>query len=373
MSRTYYDELGVKPDATKVEIRSAFRRLVLRHHPDRSSDPDSKAIFLRIKDAYEVLSNTEAKRRYDEHLELLARRVKQAAEHRTAEAKRHDDAVRRQAERQATPSGLTIKEEVTRLQTLYGQGRHREAERLAYALMQLDPRQAVPYAVLADILRSRGYMNEAGKMYAYAAQMDPLNPVYQRRYEQLLYDSRVVTRNGRFQLETEERKVSPPVVAGGFTVLAGIYVACSQEQAVATALPLISSWTMGLMAMLFLCGVATGAGLAVGNLLDRFSSVTEPSSGRASPTALLGLVAIVNFWVSVVLYIAIAIGLRTFNFSTTRLMCGVGAVTVLLALASLPARGIHASQTFLWGGNLVYAGGLAGWMIADALRPSAEP
>lgn len=367
MGQTCYEDLGLQPDATRQEIRSAYRKLVLKHHPDRSADPASKEIFLRVAHAYEVLADPEARRRYDEHLDFLARRAREEAEKRAVAAKLQEEAARAKAERKATPAGLTVKEEIVRLQALYQKGRHHEAEKLAYALMQVDPRQAVPYAVLADIQRGRGFVNEAGKMYAYAAQMDPSNPVYQRRYEQLLNASQVVTRHGNMRMEAEDKKVVAPMVGGGFAVLGGLYVALSQERAVGTALPLISTWTMGLVTMLFLSGVALGAGLSVGNLLDRFGE-TGGSSGRASPTAILGIVAMVNFWVSAVLYIAVALGLRAFNFSTTRLMLGVAGVTLVLTLASIPAQTIHASQTFLWGGNLVYVGGLVGWMAADALR-----
>jgi len=368
MPRTFYEDLGLKPGATKAEIKSAYRKLVLQHHPDRSKDPESKAIFLRITEANDVLSDPEARQRYDEQLELSARRVREEAERKATEERKKAEAERLKAERKATPTGATVAEEVVRLQTLYGSGRHSEAEKLAYAIMQLDPRQAIPYAVLADILRGRGYVNEAGKMYAYAAQMDPHNPVYQRRYEQLLSSSRVVTKHGNMRLEAEDNSILAPMVGGGFTLLAALYVAFSPEKAMLKSIPVISSWTGGLMIMLFLAGVATGAGLAVGNLLDRFGVMSSSSSGKSSPTAILGIVALVNFWVSVLLYVMIALGLRAFNFSTTRLMIGVSATTLLLTVASIPSRSVHASETFLWGGNLVYVGGLVGWMAVDALR-----
>ncbi len=368
MAQTYYEDLGLKPGATKAEIKSAYRKLVLQHHPDRSQDPNSKTVFLRAKEANEVLSDPDAKRRYDEQLELVARRAREEAERKAEALKREAVKVRLEEERKHIPSGATVAEEIVRLQTLYGSGRHSEAEKLAHSILQVDPRQAIPYAVLADILRARGYVNEAGKMYAYAAQMDPRNPIYQRRYEALLKNSRIVNTHGDMRMESEDKRILAPMVGGGFALAAGLFVALSPERAVMGKFPFISTWTSGLLVMMFLTGVAVGAALSVGNLLDRFDSMTNSSSGRASPTAILGLVAIVNFWVSAVLYVLIAVGLRAFNFSTTRLMLGVGAVTLLLTLASVPSTAIQPSQTFLWGGNLVYVGALVGWMAADALR-----
>lgn len=54
-----YAALGVRPDATAEEIRASFRRLALRHHPDRNRDAPEKAMrrFLRIRKAYETLKD----------------------------------------------------------------------------------------------------------------------------------------------------------------------------------------------------------------------------------------------------------------------------------------------------------------------------
>ena len=368
MARSYYEDLGIKPGATKAEIKSAYRKLVLLHHPDRSKDPRSKEIFLRITEAHEVLSDPVEKRRHDDFLERLARHAREEAEKRAVAEKKKAEENRIREEKNATPSGLTVAEEVAKLQTLFSTGRHNEAEKLAHAILQVDPRQAIPYAVLADILRGRGYKNEAGKMYAYAAQMDPKNATYQRRYEQLLNSSQVVTQHGNYRLEAEEQKFVAPAIGGGFIVIGGVVVALSQEASISKALPFVSSWTASLVLILFLSGVAVGASLAVGNLVDRFVLVSGGSSGRASPTAILGLVAIVNFWVSGLLYLLIAIGLKAFNYSTTRLMAGVGAATVFLSIASMLSHAVVPAQTFFWGGNIVYVGSLLGWMTVDAIR-----
>jgi len=53
-----YEVLGVAPSATETEIKKAYRKLALKHHPDRVSDPAEKekttAIFSKIANAYEV-------------------------------------------------------------------------------------------------------------------------------------------------------------------------------------------------------------------------------------------------------------------------------------------------------------------------------
>jgi len=64
MAKDYYLILGVPLDAAPGEIRSAFRRLARRYHPDRRTDP-SPAEFQRISEAYGVLSDPVRRARYD--------------------------------------------------------------------------------------------------------------------------------------------------------------------------------------------------------------------------------------------------------------------------------------------------------------------
>lgn len=62
---THYETLGVAPRATPDEIKSAYRRLARRHHPDVNGDP---LIFKQANEAYEVLSDPEKRRAYEENL-----------------------------------------------------------------------------------------------------------------------------------------------------------------------------------------------------------------------------------------------------------------------------------------------------------------
>ncbi len=68
---SHYSVLGVETDATRDEIRRAYRRLAKAHHPDVSGDPDSAARFREVNEAYRVLADPERRLKYDG--ELLAR------------------------------------------------------------------------------------------------------------------------------------------------------------------------------------------------------------------------------------------------------------------------------------------------------------
>jgi len=62
----YYEILGLSSSATDEEIKKAFRRLALKHHPDRNAgDKSSEAIFKLISQAYEVLSDPDKRKLYD--------------------------------------------------------------------------------------------------------------------------------------------------------------------------------------------------------------------------------------------------------------------------------------------------------------------
>jgi len=53
----YYKILGLRPGASQVEIKSAYRRLVKLYHPDMCKSADSMAMYKEVRTAYDKLSN----------------------------------------------------------------------------------------------------------------------------------------------------------------------------------------------------------------------------------------------------------------------------------------------------------------------------
>jgi molecular chaperone DnaJ len=63
--RDYYEVLGVARDAAEADLKKAYRRSAMKHHPDRNDSPDAEASFKEAKEAYEILSDANKRAAYD--------------------------------------------------------------------------------------------------------------------------------------------------------------------------------------------------------------------------------------------------------------------------------------------------------------------
>ncbi len=64
--RDYYEVLGVSKNASEAEIKSAFRKLAKKYHPDVSKEPDAAEKFKEAQEAYAVLSDETKRKQYDQ-------------------------------------------------------------------------------------------------------------------------------------------------------------------------------------------------------------------------------------------------------------------------------------------------------------------
>ncbi len=66
--KDYYEVLGVSKTASAADIKKAYRRLAMKHHPDRNPDnKEAEELFKQVKEAYEVLSDEQKRAVYDQY------------------------------------------------------------------------------------------------------------------------------------------------------------------------------------------------------------------------------------------------------------------------------------------------------------------
>ena len=66
MIKDYYKAMEISPEATREEIKQAYRRLAMQYHPDRNrNDPACEALLKEVNEAYDVLGDEQKRRYYD--------------------------------------------------------------------------------------------------------------------------------------------------------------------------------------------------------------------------------------------------------------------------------------------------------------------
>ncbi len=358
----HYEVLGLTRAAKPSQVRAAYRSLARKHHPDVSKEPDAGERFVRINEAYEVLSDPERRNAYDQ---ILDKHANAAA----AEQRRREQA-RARPKTAAPPQSRVDPAQLLEMNAMLNRHRLADAERLARLVIAVDSRQPMAYAVLADVARFRGDIATAAKYYAYAAQYDGGNPVYERKHEEML--TALSARQAGVAHAQTDQKAPTALWVGLFLIgIMACYSALANEPPLAPKLPMISTWTLAQVAMLLLAGVSAGASLACAGLMESFGVGQSAALTRVPPSLVLGGVALLNFWLATAIYVMVGTTQEAFNASTSRLIGAAAVVALVFAFAATTHTSQAGLQTLFWGGNVAYIGALGGWFVTDSLRRAA--
>lgn len=373
----HYQVLGVRRRATEAEIKAAFRALAREHHPDVAG-PGSAARFVEIKEAYEVLSDPGRRNTYDAALtytENILRQQQEAAARAASQSQRREyfQEAPREEPKTEKPKPASGGADILRLTTLFRSGRLKEAEEKAMDILAANPQQPVALAVVADIARMRGNLAVAQKYYALAAQYDPSSAIYVRRQQEMVeaMGQMAPPEKESTAVRTKPAEGGRPGALGFAAVIifgAMVFAAAFRDQAL--RLPLVPAWGPSMLFSLAFSGLILGAMLSASNAVGRFR-VTQGGTSTVAPGAVLALLAVLNFWLAALFYLVVGSIQRAMNESLLRLLGSVSVIVVLFGLAAFSRSLDMLWQTLLWGGNIVYLAAVAGWFVADALRPRA--
>ena len=316
---------------------------------------------MAAKDAYEALADPERRRRYDQV--LADRLARSAPPNRSTNPTPPSTpyAARPSSTSASSPSApkpkADLSEELKKLSVAFASGQAANAERIALEILAIDPRQAMPYAVLGDLARGHGNLNEAQRLYAYAAQFARSNPLYQRRYEELLADTAVVwTKRGE-------------AMQSGTRPLTGIYIGATIAFAGAITGAFLGG-TAGVIyaiAGTFLASSLVCGAMASASWLDRFLAIASAGGKLASAGTAIVLMCIA-YPIGVILFAAMA-GLQSMvHWSVVRFAIASGGVAFLFACAAAISGAIPIGWGFAGLGSVAAIGGVLGWNIGDAIR-----
>jgi len=400
--------MGLEPGASADEVRRRFRELARKYHPDLNRDhPEYHEVFVRISQAYEVLSDVNRRARYDLDLRDRTRResfnAAYGAPNGTTQASpppprpgapaggtngrrtpspgpaggsQHARSAAQQArqKREAEARKQAVIRMLDDARTAYQRGHLGETLRLCNEVLQLG-RVGAAHELMGDVYTRQNRLEEAVAAYTLAAQLLPANGLVMSKLNRVAGRLRA----GQPGPAGTARHLQPNNRAGykmawasfGFAIVlflimwSGGLTRGPERQAI------LGVWTLGQVGMYALCGFLTGAILAGGawvRPIDQelfFTGVGSPRRGM--PLGILLMVIGALFFPAAILaYIVFAWMREALSHSVLSVLLATALVTLGFLMVTEPAQ---QQQTLLFGGNVVFVAMMVGWIVGDLFRP----
>ena len=365
----YYGVLGVTPEAGFDEIRKRYRELVRRYHPDARRGVGSDKQFVRIATAYRVLSDPDRRRQYD----------LETGRGGTQSSVPHGDTPHSQA-RASHWSGS--EETLRRAERALAGGALHEARTLAEQVLSYDKRNGHAHALIGDIYRSQGRIDEAISMYTIAVQLDPKNTRVSDNLYRLLRIAKSRERDYRVdpkvRAEREKQTQGEQVLAAILVLVVSLvppfFTDLTMGSKVLGGFAPVSTWTEGLVAVMVVESFLVGLLLALVGVFRRLDdellyerAFGAPRRSGASAGLYMVVLGALFFYASVAAYVVIGIVQDSFSRSLTVLYAAAFMLTAALAINFHVLGGMR--QVMLWGGNVVFLCMLIGWLVGEIFRP----
>ena len=400
--QTHYQVLGLTPDASPEEVKRRFRELARKHHPDLNpNSPDTHALFLRINQAHETLSDPNLRASYDLSLRDQARREAEARARfsgRQAGGTRSGNGSRPSADA-PPPSSANLREErlaaerrrmavrsMDAARFAYGRGNLREADRLARESLNF-ARTGPAHEMLGDIYNRQGRIDKALQHYTVAAQLSPNNGPIMAKFQRL---SRMASagetrssgssfqrgRGGassrqKLMLRSLSRFAHRSIITSLGLLTCLFFVLVWPHLGRGTLdWPFLTEMPVPQLICMALAGFFGGVTLSAGGWVRRFQDEMVVSAGnppRFLPLGLvLGLFGSVGMPLAFVVYGFIA---YFQSYVSTSILSLFGTATMLSVFFAMGGEERALLQILFAGGNIIFLCMLAGWWFGEVLRP----
>jgi hypothetical protein len=389
--------MGLEASCGSDEIRKRFRELARKYHPDLHSDhPEYHEVFVRISQAYDVLSDSTRRARYDLDLRDKARRDAARASQSYGSAPTgqngahangpRPNGARPNAAAQRPPAGSRARREadqrrvaVVRMmddaRNAYSRGHLGEALRLCNEVLAIQ-KVGAAHELMGDIYQRQGRLEEAVSAYTIAAQMVPQNGLVMAKLNRVA--ARIRTADRDYDLPRSGRPqrsnlagYKMAVASFGFALVVFLIIWGSSLVQNGRFEPFIGGWSLTHVGLFAGAGFASGLILAAGawiRPIDQELFYTSLGTRRRSlPLGLMLTVAGALFFpLAIGAYVIFA---RLQEAVSSSILAVLG-VTALVTLGFVFAAERTLMQTLLFGGNFVWLSLLLGWFVGDLFRPN---
>jgi curved DNA-binding protein CbpA len=392
----YYGILGVAQTATPEEIKKRYRELARRYHPDVAKTADDAGKFKEINEANRVLSDAPARARYDSELKLARLKAPEGERGRgEAGTKRTPPTSRpsQNAQRPNDPATQRPKpgvpgDVIEQAQKAFSRMKYREAEAVCRQALRTHGRSAPIYEILGDICRVRGRADEAIAMYSYALQLDRTNRSVQAKFDKLVGKTDASHRPAGATVTgtaaRSARRAAPtatgpairrPPATAAITLfglaLVGllIFLGARMDHAPATDWKLFA-WDPLLLFSLSLSGAIVGFLMSLNGMIGPAKSelaMAGPQGRRSFPTlagCLLLVYSLALTYAGLAYYVVVGLIRQSISKSVLTAFAASFFLTGVFAVLEQTSQ----AMLLMFGGNVVFAGFVAGWALADQVR-----